>query len=143
MGSRASTTGADVKTCTRCKVEKPLKDFYAYRNGSPRARCKRCTIEVHRAYALKNPEVVAQGQRNRAPQRSRRSRLRGEAARWARVLIYDPCAYCGAPAEHIDHIMPKAKGGPAQDPGNLTAACEPCNESKGARSLLTFLLVRA
>lgn len=23
----------------------------------------------------------------------------------------DPCAYCGGPAEHLDHIVPKVRGG--------------------------------
>lgn len=54
------------------------------------------------------------------------------------ILKADPCAYCGAPCEHIDHIVPVIVGGSNQWE-NLTAACASCNGSKQARSLLTFM----
>ena len=43
------------------------------------------------------------------------------------------CQYCGAPAEHVDHIIPRSKGG-SDDASNLVAACARCNLSKGART---------
>ena len=50
------------------------------------------------------------------------------------------CAYCGA--EHvplnIDHIHPKAKGG-SNRVSNLTLACVPCNQKKGAKDIHRFL----
>ena len=50
------------------------------------------------------------------------------------------CAYCSA--EHtplnIDHIRPKAKGG-SNRVSNLTLACVPCNQKKGARDVDEFL----
>ena len=50
------------------------------------------------------------------------------------------CAYCGA--EHvplnIDHVHPKAKGG-SNRVSNLTLACVPCNQKKGARDVSEFL----
>lgn len=57
------------------------------------------------------------------------------------ALRSDPCAYCGGPADVLDHVDAKARGG---DSGieNLTAACNPCNQSKNARPLLSFLLHR-
>jgi hypothetical protein len=40
------------------------------------------------------------------------------------------CAYClEREAEHLDHIIPQAKGGP-DCLGNFTAACAPCNLMK-------------
>ncbi len=60
---------------------------------------------------------------------------------WRKVLLRDPCAYCGAPAAHVDHIVPSSDGG-AHDPANYTAACSPCNLSKSDRPLLHFLLIR-
>ena len=40
------------------------------------------------------------------------------------------CAYClEREAEHLDHIIPQAKGGP-DVLGNFTAACAPCNLMK-------------
>lgn len=41
------------------------------------------------------------------------------------------CAYCLDPANQVDHLLPVARGG-MNDPINLTAACGPCNQSKGA-----------
>ena len=50
------------------------------------------------------------------------------------------CAYCGA--EHtpleMEHIHPKSKGG-SDSVSNLTLACRPCNQRKGAMSLAEFL----
>lgn len=59
----------------------------------------------------------------------------------ARILLADPCAYCGEPATAIDHITPITKGGTSEWE-NLAPACGSCNSSKGNRLLLTFLLVR-
>lgn len=43
------------------------------------------------------------------------------------------CRYCGAPADSVDHIIPRSRKG-ADDPDNLVAACRTCNSSKGART---------
>jgi 5-methylcytosine-specific restriction endonuclease McrA len=43
------------------------------------------------------------------------------------------CAYCRGPAETIDHVMPRSRGGPhAWD--NVVAACARCNHSKGDKT---------
>jgi 5-methylcytosine-specific restriction endonuclease McrA len=50
------------------------------------------------------------------------------------------CAYCdaqGVPLE-IDHIHPKSKGG-SDRISNLTLACRPCNQCKGAQGIEVFL----
>jgi 5-methylcytosine-specific restriction endonuclease McrA len=41
------------------------------------------------------------------------------------------CA-CGAPAEHVDHIIPVADGG-TDRLDNLRPSCAACNLAKGAR----------
>jgi predicted nucleic acid-binding Zn ribbon protein len=58
---------------------------------------------------------------------------------YAVALRADPCCYCGAPAEHFEHIESLRRGG---DRGwtNITAACARCNRRKGTRSMLEFLL---
>lgn len=43
------------------------------------------------------------------------------------------CAYCGAQAEHVDHIIPRCQGG-SDDEDNLVAACARCNISKSGRT---------
>lgn len=47
------------------------------------------------------------------------------------------CSYCGAPAQEIDHIVPRAKGG-TNSTYNLTPACRSCNEKKSNLSLKEF-----
>ncbi len=41
------------------------------------------------------------------------------------------CRYCGAQADRVDHVTPRAMGGP-DTAENLVAACEPCNSGKAA-----------
>ena len=54
----------------------------------------------------------------------------------ANVLARDgyECAYCGGRADTMDHITPRAAGGPHAWE-NVTAACRPCNAKKGDKSL--------
>jgi len=51
------------------------------------------------------------------------------------ILASGPCVYCGAPAAHVDHVRPLARGG-WEHPDNLVPACQSCNLSKHA-ALLT------
>ena len=44
------------------------------------------------------------------------------------------CAYCGSPANTLDHIHPKSKGG-LNRTDNLVACCSNCNLSKGSEDL--------
>lgn len=43
------------------------------------------------------------------------------------------CVWCGAPASHADHLIPKSMGGPDALP-NLVAACPPCNYARARRT---------
>jgi len=63
---------------------------------------------------------------------------KGSTRQWRelrqRILERDgyTCRTCGAPATHVDHVVPVVKGG--RDHGaNLAAACQSCNLEKGAR----------
>jgi 5-methylcytosine-specific restriction endonuclease McrA len=42
------------------------------------------------------------------------------------------CRYCGGPANSLDHVLPRARGGLTTE-HNLVAACRSCNSRKGAR----------
>lgn len=44
------------------------------------------------------------------------------------------CQYCGDPAESIDHVIPRSKGG-EHSWENVVAACRPCNVRKRDRLL--------
>jgi 5-methylcytosine-specific restriction endonuclease McrA len=41
------------------------------------------------------------------------------------------CAYCNAPADTLDHVKPRHKGG-ATVATNLVPACQSCNRRKGS-----------
>lgn len=57
----------------------------------------------------------------------------------ARVAFYgNRCAYCGGPYEHLDHVIPLAKGG-TKFPANLRPACARCNLGKGTKSLVELV----
>lgn len=62
----------------------------------------------------------------------------GEEA-WSRqgVLRRDnhKCVFCGKHANTIEHINPTSRGGGARDWMNTAAACQPCNNKKGSRTL--------
>lgn len=59
-----------------------------------------------------------------------------------KILVRDPCVYCGKRATGVDHITPIVSGG---DSGwdNLAGACRDCNRRKHATPMLFFLLRRA
>lgn len=42
------------------------------------------------------------------------------------------CQYCGAPAENLDHVVPRSRGG-AHTWDNVVAACRRCNSRKENR----------
>ena len=58
-------------------------------------------------------------------------------AKWHRggVFLRDghKCAYCGAKATSIDHVLPRSRGGDWSWL-NCVAACQPCNARKGNRT---------
>jgi 5-methylcytosine-specific restriction endonuclease McrA len=49
-----------------------------------------------------------------------------------RILVRDRwvCHWCGAKANTVDHVVPRALGGGDHD-ANLVAACAPCNTRRG------------
>lgn len=42
------------------------------------------------------------------------------------------CRYCDGPADSVDHVFPRVKGGLTVE-DNLVAACRSCNSRKGGR----------
>lgn len=53
----------------------------------------------------------------------------------AKILVRDNyiCQYCGDRATHVDHIIPRSRGG-SDYPFNLVAACRVCNMRKSAKT---------
>lgn len=106
--------------------------------------------EYFREYRAANREAVLANEAryraaNREKQTIRRQTRRAlplddDARAYIRVLLRDPCSYCGGKGGSIDHIVPVDAGG-TNDWWNLTSACLSCNSRKRTRTLLHFLLV--
>ncbi len=81
------------------------------------------------------------------PARLKRERDRARAFRktrdWALKAGSGLCHYCEGrfrPAElSLDHVVPLARGG-RSTPGNMVAACRPCNQSKRLDTPVDLLL---
>lgn len=62
-----------------------------------------------------------------------------QAATWSKrgVMKRDHylCGYCGRTADTVDHVVPSSRGGGRRDWLNTVAACQPCNNRKGDRTL--------
>jgi 5-methylcytosine-specific restriction protein A len=58
-----------------------------------------------------------------------RTRGRKLQAMRAAYVIGRPCAICGRPAEHLDHVTPLIRGG-SDHPSNLQPLCAHCNLAK-------------
>jgi hypothetical protein len=52
----------------------------------------------------------------------------------------DPCVYCGAKADGLDHIRPRSRGG-SDYWTNRAPACRDCDNAKGNTDLVLFLLI--
>jgi 5-methylcytosine-specific restriction endonuclease McrA len=141
---------AEVKGCSACREIRPLHAFNVSNRAADgrQGKCKRCA----NAYAAKYRAANLAKERER--QAEYQSRSRADATRRARKagVAHEPysrseifarydgaCAYCDAPAQHLDHVHPISKGG-ADAPHNLVPACAPCNLSKGAKTLAEWSL---
>jgi hypothetical protein len=60
------------------------------------------------------------------------------SADYRRVLLNDPCVYCGGKPTGLDHIVPRANGGP-DGWQNRAPACGGCDGRKAHYGLLRFL----
>ena len=78
---------------------------------------------------MRAPSVVRLNYFVKVPYRARSSLSRRA------VFVRDnfECQYCGGPAENVDHIIPKSRGG-GHTWDNVVAACRTCNSRKENRS---------
>lgn len=95
--------------------------------------------EYARKYYQMNPQVISQINANRR-QKISQGRF-SITAKEIKKIYASACIYCGAPATHIDHVVPLARGG-RHCIGNLAPACAFCNLSKGAKFISEWKKVR-
>lgn len=125
------------------------------RPGKARLRCVKCDrdrrIAKQAEYRKTHPHRLKANRTRfveRHPERIKANSARQGAARREaptfrvtekefRRLRSMPCAYCGAPSEHIDHVTPLARGG-RHSIGNLVGACAACNLSKSKKLLVEW-----
>lgn len=102
---------------------------------------RRATIA---AWAKANPEACRIKNHNRrARVRENGGRLSNGLAAKLLKLQRGKCACCGVKltANHLDHRIPVALGGPNED-WNMQLLCPPCNLQKGAKHPIDFMQQR-
>lgn len=117
--ANAERMRADKRAYNVTNADRRAAYMHRYRADNPTA---------HRDWARANPDKVA-AQRHR-----RRARIaKNGFETYSLTDVYEEsdyrCAYCSGPIEHLDHIIPVAKGG-ADTRTNVIGACALCNQTK-------------
>lgn len=149
------------KCCAVCKEVKPLSEF-----STKQAKCHSCYAAYFREYRAKNAARINEQSyryiksdkgkatqaryakseiglaRHRLREHTRRSIIHGNDAsviseKDKNRLLRERCAECAGPGEHLDHIIPIARGG-RHSIGNLRMLCAPCNFSKGKKFIVEW-----
>lgn len=90
---------------------------------------------IHKATPRRSPAQAWVELDARRPNSARR----GYDARWRRArlmfLARNPfCVHCGAPANEVDHVIPKRRGG-LDDESNWQALCGTCHKRKTQKEI--------
>lgn len=101
-----------------------------------RTRHPEKAAQVGKNYRIANPEV------GRLKSSKRRAKKAANGVfvikqSEAQKLLSKPCFYCGGKSEHLDHVIPIAKGG-RHSIGNLVQSCQACNLSKNAKTIMQW-----
>ena len=135
---------ADSYRCHGCRRLRPtVHPFRCDQCGSSFSRraprnYRFCSRDCYgKSKRLRHPEMasVLRGHMERAApglNKTQRTKLR---TKW--INQNKPCAYCGQPADTLDHILPLVRGGTNYE-GNLVPACRSCNSSKSARTIIEW-----
>ena len=109
------------------------KDQVAVKNYLYKSANATYLNQLSRQWRAANPEKVIE-QNNRRRQRIANNGLFFIRPKEIRKLLAQPCFYCGAKSQHLDHVVPIKRGG-VHSIGNLLPACAPCNQSKSDKLL--------
>ncbi len=90
---------------------------------------------ANKRWRLANASAVRTSQRAKALRRKHGGSLQTSELR---AVMAEPCAYCGADPEHVEHCTPIVRGG-RNDADNVVSACQDCNLRKGRLTVLEFL----
>ena len=100
------------------------------------AEYRKQSWDVNKLWRTSNREKI------RLTAARRRARVRGNTiglvtVRDVKSMLTKPCTYCGNKSEHIDHVIPLARGG-SHSLGNLAPACQPCNLQKNKKFVIEW-----
>ncbi|QPB09571.1 hypothetical protein CPT_Sycamore_031 [Streptomyces phage Sycamore] len=127
-----------MKECRLCKRVKPATDFLAGKAKRPSSACAACRKYRAAQHRRKYYASLPVDKRHTLTHKRRAEEYGTEHEEYSRTKILArwlwKCAYCNAPAEHLDHVVPLSRGG-ADKESNMVPACAPCNLSKGAKTL--------
>ena len=111
-----------------------------------RAKNKRARAVARRLWKQNNPEKVRAWRIAAHLRRMAIAPPDAEAFARIKVIVFEPCTYCGAAMEHVDHLIPVSarRLGEGATPGdnsadNLWPACGICNMRKLDYPLEWFL----
>jgi 5-methylcytosine-specific restriction endonuclease McrA len=97
---------------------------------------KKAELEQKRIWASNNKDKIRLYSSNRRANKRNSDKALVTDTDFSNLYL-QPCAYCGAKAEQIDHIIPLARGG-RHAIGNLAPSCTKCNQSKGSKLLIEW-----
>lgn len=152
-----------MKTCNKCKIEKPATPDYFYKDIKLKDglfnTCRECENKRTQKYQEENKEYFARYRKenrehsakyrkeNPEVYRLANQRRRARVAElphdltleeWNETLEYFDysCAYCGVPEDNLcqEHVIPVVKGG-GYTTDNIIPACRSCNKSKYTANL--------
>lgn len=90
---------------------------------------------ANRAWRNANRDKVRSSQRVKALRREYGGTLTTPEFRF---IMSEPCAYCGADADQLEHVQPLSRDG-TNDAHNCVSACFDCNAAKHRATVLEFL----
>lgn len=123
--------------CPDCRENKREYDRQRYESN------KQYRVDRNKDWREQNQARFLPNHRIRASRRrARKLEATCEVFTQDDLIVYwitrgiDPnrCFYCDGPYQDNDHLVPLARGG-AHERANIVPACQPCNDSKGAKLL--------
>jgi len=131
------------KNCRLCGRRKAADQFLAGKAKKPSSACATCRRKRQAQHIRKHFARMSPDERHTNTHRRRAEGYGVQHVAYSRTAILarwkHACAYCGALAEHLDHIEPLSRGGSDVE-ANIVPACAGCNLSKGAKTLAEWAL---